>query len=165
MDTTQRVSTAAGVANLALVLACITTLGWLTARHTTASPGEAFAVGFGLMVMALIWLGVLTGIVHVMNPEIARTHGSGAALVSVATGMLMIVPFTVLALFAELALGWSAAQAFAAAGLMTGAGAVGMEIGRLGPRKLLNSLVPAGGGMLFVMIWMLTGALMQGVSG
>lgn len=165
MDTTQRVSTPAAVANLVLVLACIATLGWLTARHLPLSAFWSFAISFGLMGMGLVWLGVLTGIVHVMNPEIARTHGKTAALVPVATGMLMIVPFTALALVAELSLGWSATQAFAAAGLMTGAGAVGMEIGRLGPRKLLNSLVPAGGGMLFVAVWMLVGALVQGVSG
>jgi len=165
MDTTQRVSTPAAVANLVVVLASISVLGWLTARHMPVSPVWSWAVAFLLMVMGLVWLGVLTGIVHVMNPEITRTYGGGAALVPVATGMLMVVPFTVLALIAELSLGWSAAQAFAAAGLMTGAGAVGMEIGRLGPRKLLNSLVPAGGGMLFVVVWMLLGALVQGVSG
>ena len=165
MDTTQRVSTGAGVANLVLVLGCIATLGWLTARHMSLAPIWSFMVTFGLMVMGLIWLALLTGIVHVINPEIAQAHGSGAALVPVATGMLMIVPFTLLALVAELLLGWSATQAFAAAGLMTGAGAVGVEIGRLGPRKLLNSLVPAAGGMLFVVVWMLLGALGQGVSG
>ena len=165
MDTTQRVSTPAAVANLVLVLACIATLGWLTARHLPVSPVWSFAVAFGLMGMGLVWLGALTGIVHVMNPEIARTHGGAAALTPVATGMLMVVPFTALALIAELSLGWSATQTFAAAGLMTGAGSVGMEIGRLGPRKIMNSLVPAGGGMLFVMIWMLMGALAQGVSG
>ncbi|MBU0609175.1 MAG: hypothetical protein KKI08_14915 [Armatimonadetes bacterium] len=165
MDTTPRVSTAAAAANLVLVLGCIATLGWLTARHMPLAPFWSFAVTFLLMVMGLIWLALLTGIVHVMNPEIAQSHGSGAALVPVATGMLMIVPFTVLALVAEFSLGWSATQAFAAAGLMTGAGGVGVEIGRLGPRKLLNSLVPAGGGALFVVIWMLLGAVVQGVSG
>ena len=165
MDTTQRVSTPAAMAELVLVLASIAALGWLTARHMPVSPVWSCAVGLLLAAMGLIWLGVLTGIVHVMNPEIAQTHGGMAALTPVATGMLMVVPFTVLALVAELALGWSAAQAFAAAGLMTGAGAVGMEVSRLGSSKLLNSLVPAGGGVLFVVIWMLASALIQGVSG
>ncbi len=165
MDTTQRVSTPAAVVNLVLALASIAALGWLTARHMPVSPIWSYAVVFLLTVMGLVWLAVLAGIVHVMNPEIARTYGGGAALVPVATGMLMLVPFTVLALVAELALGWSAAQAFAAAGIMTGAGAVGMEIGRLGPRKLLNSLVPAAGGVLLIVLWTLLSALAQGVRG
>jgi hypothetical protein len=163
MAATPRVSVAAGFGNLLLVLVCINALGWLTARHLSLPAPWAGGAGFGLASLALLGMLLLMGILHVLNPDLARRYGPLAALVPVASGMLLVVPFTVLALIAELVLHWSAAQAFATAGVMTGAAAIGMETSRLGSARMANSLVPSLAGGLFVAAWMLTNALLPAV--
>lgn len=124
-------STAAAVASLLPVLAGVGALAWLIVRDMSLTPVWSWITLAVMSLMALVWLAVLMSLLHTMNPEIARECGRAGAIATVATGMLMIVPFAALALIAELQLGWSAAQAFAAAGLMTGAGAVGLDQARL----------------------------------
>jgi hypothetical protein len=161
MDSTPKVSVPLGCVNLVLALACINVLGWLTLRRLPVTSLTAFVLAFGLVVVALIGLAVLSVVLHLLNPEVARAHGKPAAFVAVASGMVMVIPFAVLALIAELVLHWSAAQAFATAGVMTGAAGIGVEISRLGPGRKANALVPALAGGLFVVVWILFGTLLQ----
>jgi hypothetical protein len=120
-------------------------------------------VALGLALLGLAGLLLLSGLLHLVNPEITHTHGALATLVAVASGMLLVIPFTVLALIAELALGWSAAQPFATAAIMTGATGVGVELSRLGASRLANTVLPALAGGLFVAAWMLVQVALQGV--
>lgn len=161
MNDTPRVSAGLGFVQLVLVLGCIDALAWLTLRRLPAPWPDLAALG--LAVLALLGLAVLAGLLHMLNPEVAQTHGGVASLTAVASGMLMLIPFTVLALIAELALGWSAAQAFATAGIMTGAAGIGVEMGRLGPPKVANALLPTAWGGLFVAIWVVASLVLRGV--
>ncbi len=163
MNETPRVSAGLGCLQLVLVLASINALGWLTLRRLPLAAPWPDLAALGLTLLALLLLALLAASLHAVNPEVARTHGGVAALVAVSSGMLMVLPFTVLALIAELVLGWSAAQAFATAGVMTGAAGVGVEMSRLGPPKLANALLPALCGGLLVAAWIAAGLLLQGV--
>lgn len=164
MENPPRVFAAAGLANLLLVLASLAVLGWLTMRRLPFTPAGLAGLLFGFLLLCACGLALLSGMLSVLNPALVRMHGGQAGLVAVVSGMLLIVPFTVLALIADLGLGWSAAQTFATAGVMTGSAAVGMEMSKLGLGRLANSVVPSLAGGLFVVVWMLLNALLQAVS-
>jgi len=74
---------------------------------------------------------------------------------AVSRGFLLLVPFTVLALAAEWGLGWQAAGAFTAAGIMTGSTAVGVELAQAGGGKLRSLLLPVLGGAAVTSGWMI----------
>jgi hypothetical protein len=152
------------LAQLALVLLCIGLLGWLTTRHLPASPVRVGGFVFGFLLLPALGLAILSSLLSTLNPAAANTHGKLAGLSAVSSGMLLIVPFTLLALIADLVLGWSAVLTFATAGVMTGAGAVGTEMSKLGSRRPANMILPTLVGILFVVGWMLLGALLQAVN-
>jgi len=165
MDANRGGSTAAVIAKLTLVIVGFGLLAWLSARQMVSHPVIVCAIAGGLTGAAAVGLLVVTGLMHILNGEVVRAHGALAALGAVASSMLMLLPFAVLALIAELALGWQAVQAFASAGIMVGAAGIGGEMARLGPPRALNTLVPLGAGGLFAGAWVVFGALVQGVTG
>ena len=82
--------------------------------------------------------------------------------------MLLLLPFAVLALVAELLLGWNASQTFSSAatrddinyvassaGLMTACGAVGVEVSRRGGGTLRSMLVPTAIAVALAAAWMI----------
>ncbi len=75
------------------------------------------------------------------------------------TGMLMLIPFVVLAAAAELLLGWNASVAFASAGLMTSGGATAVEARRQGAGGLGVALIPAMAAALLATGWTIAAAL------
>ena len=91
--------------------------------------GAAFAFGATYL---------LIGAIHLTHPGLGRDAVQEAA----ANGLLLLLPFAVLALVAELLLGWNASQTFSSAGLMTACGAVGVEVSRRGGGQLRSMLVP-----------------------
>ena len=131
-------------------------------------PG-CFAV-FGLLVglhppvmPKMIVLGLAGGLYGWMAAAVLAALGAGCcrpvgyrqAAVAVDKAMLLLVPFMLLALCAELVLKWNAAQAFATAGLMTGAGAAGLETARLGGRPLVCAIAASGGAAALAIVWIL----------
>jgi len=79
-------------------------------------------------------------------------------------GFLSLIPFTALALMADVFLGWNATAAFTSAGLMFGGGATVTAFSKLNPQAkkgLVASVVPslAAAGLAFA--WMIGVALLQ----
>ena len=62
-------------------------------------------------------------------------------------------PFTVLAMLADLAFGWSAATAFVQAAIMTSGASVGVEVMRGGDKKLRYLAVCMAGAFAFSIAW------------
>jgi hypothetical protein len=120
-------------------------VGWRMGASALSSgagvvAGAAFAfAGTYLLVLALT----------LAHPGLGRA----AVLEAAATGFLLILPFAILALAAELLLGWKASQVFSSSGLMTACGAVGVEVARRGGGKLRSMLVPTVTAFLLSTAW------------
>jgi hypothetical protein len=134
--------------------ACFFVLAALTGRHigTGMLPVLLFTpLG---MVAALAFVGALWGLLSLVNGKARRQHGPGAFTKAVSSGLLMLLPFTMLAALAELVLGWNAVQPFMTAGVMTAAGLAGAEAVRLGGGRLINAVAPALAGLAFSSLWL-----------
>jgi hypothetical protein len=125
--------------------------GGLVGWRMGASP---LSSAVGLVVGAAFAFGatyLLVQAIHVAHPGLGRDAIQEAA----SNGLLLILPFAVLALVAELLLGWNASQTFSSAGLMTACGAVGVEVSRRGGGRLRSMLVPTGIAFAMATAWMI----------
>jgi hypothetical protein len=131
------------------VLACFAVLAWLNGRHMGATDAQvAIYTGIGVL-LALVGLAILTVVnlavaapasasgsaspgsaASESRPPGAAPWGYSAVWGAVVYGSLVLLPFSVLALLAELAYGWQAAAAFIQAGVMTSGAAAGAELMR-----------------------------------
>ena len=145
--------------NVALV--CFAVLGALTARRTAGSLPLVSA--FGCAFTAWFCLKLLGWLVSALNAPIRQQHGSPAIKEAIFKGFLLMVPFTVLALMADLWLKWSAVQAFTSAGIMTASAAVGADLVKLGGRKLFSMVLPSLFAFGFSAVWMILSAWLQAV--
>lgn len=114
----------------------------------------AAAVTIGAL-FAFLATHLLVLVLGAAHPQLAADKVHEAA----AIGLLLLAPFAVLALVAELLLGWNASQVFSSAGLMTACGAVGAELGRRGGTGLRSVLVPTVIGFLLSTAWVSLSAL------
>jgi hypothetical protein len=134
--------------------ACFFVLAALTGRHVGSGwlPVVLFApLG---MAAALAFVGALWGLLSLVNGRVRRQHGPDAFTKAISSGLLMLLPFTVLATLAELVLGWNAVQPFMTAGVMTAAGLAGAEAVRLGGGRLTNAVVTSLTGLAFSSLWL-----------
>jgi hypothetical protein len=92
-----------------------------------------------------------------------RKMGRRGVKTAVSRGFCLLIPFTILALAAESGLGWQAAGAFAATGIMTSSTAVAAELARSGAGKLSSSLLSLLGGAAMTSGWMLALTLLQSI--
>jgi hypothetical protein len=125
--------------------------GGLVGWRMGASPLSA---AVGLVVGAAFAFGatyLLVQAIHLTHPGLGRDAVQEAA----SNGLLLILPFAVLALVAELLLGWNASQTFSSAGLMTACGAVGVEVSRRGGGRLRSMLVPTAMAVALAAVWMI----------
>jgi hypothetical protein len=124
----------------------------------------ALAAGLGAIVgvlFALVAAYLLVLALRLAQPRL----GGDAARQAVATGFLLLLPFAVLSMAAELYLGWSASQAFSSAGLMTAGGAVGVEVARRGGGRWRSMLVPSLLCFALASLWTIAGASIPGLLG
>ncbi|NPV58273.1 MAG: hypothetical protein HPY75_01265 [Actinobacteria bacterium] len=77
------------------------------------------------LALAFSCLAGLAALLLAASPALRQGAGFGGAWDAVARGFLLLVPFALLALLADLAFGWSAATAFMQAAIMTSGAAVG----------------------------------------
>lgn len=136
------------------VLFCFGILAWLLGRHGELAPPAMGVLVFLALVLSVIGRSLYTWTLAVFNPAIRRNHGVAGIRQGVNTGFLMLIPFTVLAVLAELLLGWNALQAFAAAGFMISGAMAGMELGKLGKQNWFAALLPSLGAAILVGAWM-----------
>ncbi len=75
-------------------------------------------------------------------------------------GFLALIPFSILALIAELYLGWSAVQVFTSAGIMAAVSAVGMEISKHGNVGKIATFTALGTGLVLSFVWLIGTSLL-----
>ncbi len=130
---------------------CFGVLGALVARHIGPT---ALVVALGVaggLIFGKVLAMVLGGIVWASNASVRSEPGGVARALS--DGVVVLIPFTILAALAELYLGWSAVQSFASAGIMASSAGVGAAAARSGGGWRTVAL-PAVGGMILSAAWM-----------
>ncbi len=141
------------VLNLLIVAACFALLSWLNGRYSVRGAGNVALYTFLGFTLALLFLAVLAGLNLATDPGLRRSLGFTGAWEAVFRGFLTMIPFTLLALLAELAFRWTAAPAFIQAGIMTSGAAVGVEIARRAGSKIRYTVVCMAGAFAFSIAW------------
>jgi hypothetical protein len=113
------------------------------------------ALVIGLLAVRLLILWFNNG-----NKELRLESGGQFSREAVGSGMLFMIPFTVLAVLAQLLLNWDAVMPFASAAIMTAAATAGAEVMKKGARGMKNVLIPSGLAFLLSTGWMLLVALL-----
>lgn len=135
------------------ILACLALLSWLNGRYVGSGAGQVTAYTVIGLALALACLAGLAGLLLVVSSSLRQGAGYGGAWDVVARGFLLLVPFTLLALLADLVFGWGAATAFIQAAIMTSGAAVGAELVRSSGQKLRLMFVPMAGAFAFSITW------------
>ena len=136
-----------------VVVFCFAVLSWLNGRYVGAGAGQVALYTLLGLALALVCLTGLAGLILASDAPLRRDAGWPGAFGAVARGFLILLPFTLLALLAELAFKWGAAQAFTQAGIMTSGAAVGAEVMRRSGQKLKYMIAPMAGAFAFSILW------------
>ena len=147
------------IVNGGIVLACFCVLSWLNGRYVGAGAGQVAAYTILGLAIACACLAGLAALTLVADPSLRSGPGYAGGLEVVARGYLIVIPFTLLALLADLAFGWNAATAFMQAAIMTSGAAVGVEIMRRSGQKITYMLIPMAGAFAFSIIWIAFSAI------
>ncbi|MDD2585025.1 MAG: hypothetical protein PHT79_01685 [Syntrophomonadaceae bacterium] len=123
-------------------------------KFTTLIYSLIVAIVVGLLAVNLLIIAFNSG-----NVALRQADG-GFAREAVGTGMLFMIPFTVLAILALAILGWNAMMPFASAAITTAAATSGTEAMKRGAQGLKNVMIPTLVAMVLSTVWMmLTGIL------
>lgn len=112
------------------------------------------------LVIGLLAVNILIMLFRSGNKTLSLESGGGFAREAVGTGMLFMIPFTVLAVLARLGLGWDAITPFASAAIMTAAASAGTEVMKKGAQGLKNVMLPSALAFVLSTGWMLLVALL-----
>lgn len=107
------------------------------------------SLAIGFLMISLLILAFNRG-----NSDLTGVSGQFARE-AVGDGMLFMIPFTALALIAQVILGWDAVMPFASAGVMTAATSTGSEIMKKGAQGIKNVMIPSGLAFLVSTSWMI----------
>lgn len=151
----------ARVAYWSVTAACFAVLALLSGRDVKASAGFVSVYTVCMLAFALLALGGLGGLIYAFNPAARGSCTYRHLLDVLARGFVYLLPFTLLALLAELALGWNAAQVFTQAGIMTCGTIAGAEIVGLSGGRMVHIIAPVAGSFMFSFLWILLSAAAQ----
>jgi len=138
-----------------LRLAAFAVFGALAARRVTSTPEGIVAGAVIGAVAGIVLLMPLRWLLWMLNTAVRKEHGYAGVRAAVGAGFAVIVPFAVLAVAAELVVGWDALSAIFLAAMMTGSGAAALEVSRIGGRPVLSLLVGTLCGAGLVALWTL----------
>ena len=118
-------------------------------KITTLLFSVLVALAVGLMAVNLLIVAFNSGnaVLRQANPRFARE--------AVGTGMLFMIPFTVLALLALVVLQWNAVMPFASAAITTAAATAGTEAMKRGAQGVKNVMIPTLVAMVLSTVWMM----------
>jgi len=105
--------------------------------------------------IGLMSVNLLIMLLNNSNAELNQQSGGQFARQAVGTGMLFMIPFTVLAVLAQLLLGWNAVMPFASAAIMTAAANSGTEVMKKGAQGIKNIMIPSVLAFFLSTGWML----------
>jgi len=139
---------------------CFGALGGLTALHISDGNSQLIAGGvFAGIIFAIIGSFFIAAFLRETNYEAHARRGFAGIWEATNTGFLMLIPFTTLALIAELALDWNAVQVFASAGIMTAGATMGIELGKISKSGVFAGLMPSAAALSMSVMWMVLGIL------
>jgi hypothetical protein len=118
-------------------------------KFTTLLLSLVIAIAVGFMAVNILIMAFNSG-----NAALRQTDG-GFAREAVGSGMLFMIPFTVLAILAMVVLGWNAVMPFASAAVTTAAATAGTEAMKKGAQGIKNVLIPTVAAMVVSTVWML----------
>jgi len=107
------------------------------------------------IVVGLIAVYLLIIMFNTVNPALSQSSENQFAREAVAAGMLFVIPFSVLAVIAQILLGWNAVMPFASTAIMTAAATAGTEVMKRGAQGIKNVLIPSGLAFVLSTGWML----------
>lgn len=107
------------------------------------------------LIVGLLAVNLLITVLNSSNPALRVDSGRQFAREAVGSGMLFMIPFTVLAALAQLGLGWDAVMPFASAAVMTSAATAGTEAMKKGAQGAKNVMIPSAIAFLLSTGWML----------
>lgn len=107
------------------------------------------------LLMGLLAVNLLIILLANGNPALQDESGGQFAREVVGTGMLFMIPFTILAVLALVALGWNTIMPFASTAIMTAAATAGTEAMKKGAQGAKNVMIPSMIAFLISTGWML----------
>ncbi len=151
----------ARVAYWSAVSFCFAVLAVLNGRGIDPRAGFVSAYAVCMLAFALLALGGLGVLILSLNGAMRRSLAYPQTLDVLARGYVALIHFTLLALLAELGLGWNAAQVFTQAGIMTCGAMAGAEIVSMSGGRTVHVITPVAGSFLFAFLWLLLSAMAQ----
>ena len=148
-----------------LVVVCFAVLAWLNGRVVGDGAGQVAIYTVMGLVLALLGVAAITGLNLAADAAALGSWGYGAVWGAVVRGFLVVLPFTVMALLAQLAYDWPAAQAFIQASIMTGGAAAGADLMRQAGRKTRYLVVSTIVAFIFAGVWVVFTYAFQKVAG
>ncbi len=109
---------------------------------------------FVSLLVGALAVNMLIMLFNAGNSDLRQTK-SHFAREAVSTGMLFMIPFTILALLAQFILGWNAVMPFASAAIMTASATAGTEVMKKGAQGIKNVLIPSAIAFLLSTSWMM----------
>lgn len=110
----------------------------------------ALALVIGLLAVKLLIILFNSG-----NKALRQETGGRFAPEAVGDGMLFMIPFTALAVLAQVFLHWDAVMPFASAAIMTAAATAGAEVMKKGATGVKNVMIPSGLAFILSTGWMM----------
>lgn len=95
------------------------------------------------LVVGLLAVNLLIMLLNRGNMALRAESGGQFARDAVGTGMLFMIPFAILAVLAQMILGWDAVMPFASAAIMTATATAGTEVIKKGAQGIKNVLIPS----------------------
>jgi hypothetical protein len=135
---------------------CFITLGVLVPlsrpdfQILTLVLSAALALVIGLLAVQLLIILFNSG-----NGALRQETGGKFAREAVSEGMLFMIPFTALAVLAQVFLHWDAVMPFASAAIMTAAATAGAEVMKKGATGMKNVLIPSAVAFFLSTGWMM----------
>lgn len=107
------------------------------------------------LAVGLLAVKLLIMLFNMANPKLRKDATGHFAREAVGAGMLFMIPFTVLAVLAQLVLGWNAVMPFASAAIMTSAATAGTEIMKKGAQGIKNVIISSLVAFFLSTLWMM----------
>lgn len=138
------------------VYLCFLVFGMLIPFSKPAFQATTFLLSTLLsLIIGLLAINLLILMLNIGNPALRSETGGQFAREAVGTGMLFMIPFTVLAVLAQLVFGWNAVMPFASAAIMTATATAGTEVMKKGAQGIKNVMMPSALAFLLSTGWML----------
>ena len=128
-----------------------------------------YNIGFGIIIGLLfgyLFKKFLRSLLRLFNGALKKEKGKETIFYAVDTGMLVLIPFAVMALLSTFYLKWSMTGGFISTGIMAVGAAAALEIGKLkGRQEIKNTISTSVISYLFSFVWTLSAQLLVRLPG